>query len=79
MPEEEGVAEYYELRRQMDEARDDFQAVITHPSHILPFLQTGRLINMKHGSQDFGWGVVVRFTKRVQEKVFSCKVSWTIF
>jgi ATP-dependent RNA helicase DOB1 len=79
VPEEEGVAEYYELRRQMDEARDDFQVVITHPSHILPFLQTGRLINVKHGSQDFGWGVVVKFTKRVQEKVFGCKVSWIMF
>lgn len=73
VPEEEGIADYYELRRQMDEAKDDFQAVITHPSHILPFLQPGRLVKVKHGSLDFGWGVVVKYTKRAQEKVRKSK------
>ena len=69
IPEEESVAEYYELRRQMDESRKDLQTVITHPSHILPFLQQGRLVKIRHGSMDFGWGVVINFSKRTFPKV----------
>lgn len=73
IPDEDSVAEYYELRRQMDESRQDFQTVITHPTHILPFLQQGRLVKIKYGTLDFGWGVVINFSKRT-----SAKVPWLI-
>jgi ATP-dependent RNA helicase DOB1 len=53
----------------MDESRQDLQTVITHPTHILPFLQTGRLVKIKYRELDFGWGVVVNFSKRISPKV----------
>ncbi|PVF97817.1 putative MTR4-involved in nucleocytoplasmic transport of mRNA [Serendipita vermifera] len=68
VPEEETIAEYYELRRQMDEAQSDFQTVITHPSYILPFLQSGRIVKIKHQGHDYGWGVVINVAKRVAPK-----------
>ncbi|CAG7846803.1 ATP-dependent RNA helicase mtr4 [Serendipita indica DSM 11827] len=68
VPDEESVGEYYELRKHMENLEKDFHAVITHPSHILPFLQPGRLVQIKHGFLDFGWGVVVNFSKKAPPK-----------
>ena len=71
IPQEAAVSEYYDLRHQLEELSNDFRAVITHPSYILPFLQPGRLVRIKHEQNDFGWGIVVDFNKRVAPKVFT--------
>lgn len=34
------------------------------PQYILPFFSIGRLIYVKNGDIDWGWGVVVNFTKK---------------
>lgn len=75
IPDEESVTEYFELRKQMEEAEADFRAVITHPAHILPFLQPGRLLKIKHEDHDFGWGVLISYSKR-SSKV--CESSLTV-
>ncbi|KAF8513054.1 antiviral helicase [Gautieria morchelliformis] len=62
---EEDVADYYELRKKLDELAADFKEVITHPSYSLPFLQPGRLVLIKHLQLDFGWGVVINYQKRL--------------
>ncbi|CAE6469364.1 unnamed protein product [Rhizoctonia solani] len=77
VPEEESISEYYEIRNQLDELGKDFRTVITHPTYALPFLQPGRLVMVKHGDQDFGWGVVVNFTQRTAPK--NNKSAITIF
>ncbi len=74
IPDEESVTEYFELRKQMGEAEADLRAVITHPAHILPFLQPGRLLKIKDGNNDFGWGVLISYSKR-SNKV--CKAPLT--
>jgi ATP-dependent RNA helicase DOB1 len=63
------VAEYYELRTQLDQLASDFRDVVTHPNYSLPFLQPGRLVKIKHGDRDFGWGVVINYQKRLPPKV----------
>ncbi|KAE9392913.1 antiviral helicase [Gymnopus androsaceus JB14] len=68
IPEEETVAEYYEQRQQIDVMVADFRTVITHPTYALPFLKSGRLVKVKYGSLDFGWGVVINFNKRLPPK-----------
>ena len=68
---EETVASLYELRKQLDEYADDVRDVIHHPDYCLPFLQPGRLVKVsKHEGNDFGWGVVVNFTKKRTDKKF---------
>ncbi|KAJ5655436.1 rRNA-processing arch domain-containing protein [Penicillium longicatenatum] len=63
--EDEGtIREYYELRKQLDQFSEDVRAVITHPNYILPFIQAGRLVHIKHKDQDFGWGAVVSQKQR---------------
>lgn len=39
-------------------------AFLRQPVYILPFLNPGRLVEVKDGPQDFGWGVIVNFTKK---------------
>lgn len=61
---EQTVKEYYDIRTQLDGYGKDMRNVINHPQHCLSFLQSGRLVKVKHGENDFGWGAVVNFAKR---------------
>jgi len=69
VPEEDTVGEYYDIRSQLDTYGSDVAEVITHPNYSLPFLQPGRLVRIKQGDMDFGWGVVINFAKRAANKV----------
>ncbi|KAJ9478463.1 ATP-dependent RNA helicase DOB1 [Pseudozyma hubeiensis] len=62
---EEEVAEYYDVKHQLETLRTDVQTVVTHPSYVLPFLQPGRLVKVCHDDLDFGWGAVVSYEKRL--------------
>ncbi|KAI1122795.1 rRNA-processing arch domain-containing protein [Nemania abortiva] len=70
IPDEATVKDYYSLRQQLSTYTKDMIHVIQHPEYCLEFLQPGRLIqiaNPKTG-RDFGWGVVLDFTKRKEPK-----------
>ena len=45
--EEKQIEEYFEIRRQLDVLARDFREVVTHPTYVLPFLQSGRLVRVK--------------------------------
>lgn len=62
--EEPTIKEYYDLRAQLDSYSKDMRDVINHPNYSLQFMQTGRLVRIKHMDFDFGWGAVVNFNKR---------------
>lgn len=66
---EVAIQEYYELRQLLKEKAQDFQAVITHPQYSLPFLNAGRLVEIRDGDKDFGWGVVVAYNKVINPRV----------
>jgi ATP-dependent RNA helicase DOB1 len=65
VPDEENVADYYEIRRQLDELNKDVRDVITHPTYCVPFLNPGRLVYISHNGVDFGWGVILNHQKKV--------------
>ena len=70
IPDEITVKDYYGLRQQISAYTKDMLAVIQHPKHCIEFLQPGRLVQIadpKTG-RDFGWGVVLNFTKRKDPK-----------
>lgn len=52
------------VRKQIALLENDYFAVTTHPSYALPFIQSGRLVRVQSGEEDFGWGAVVEFAKR---------------
>lgn len=58
------VKEYYDLKQQLVRLQGDITRVVTHPGHILPFLQPGRVVHVKIGPHDYGWGMVASFLKR---------------
>lgn len=62
------IREYYDLRKQLDKFADEVQSVISHPNHSRPYIQPGRLVHIKWGDQDFGWGVVVKYSERKAPK-----------
>ncbi|KZT03656.1 antiviral helicase [Laetiporus sulphureus 93-53] len=68
VPDEELVAEYYEYRQQLDQMAADFKEVVTHPHYSLPFLQPGRLVRIKTKTDDWGWGTVIDYHKRLPPK-----------
>ena len=66
---EDNIAEYYDLRKQLDILNTDLRDVLNHPTYALPFLQPGRLVRVKVDVIDFGWGCVVSYSKRTGPKV----------
>jgi len=70
IPDEATVKDYYSLRKQISDYTDDMLRVIQHPEHCQEFLQPGRLVQIQHPKtkKDFGWGVLLDFTKRKEPK-----------
>ncbi|EGV65684.1 ATP-dependent RNA helicase mtr4 [Yamadazyma tenuis] len=62
------IKEYYEFKVQLSKLQEDSQKIITHPGHILPYLQSGRVIKVKIGDMDYGWGMVQSFSKRANKR-----------
>lgn len=65
---EEDIAEYYDLKQQLDSYYKDVQTVISHPSVAIPFMTAGRLVNVSYKGINFGWGAVVSYSKRSPPK-----------
>lgn len=61
---ENAIRAYYDLRKQLDVYAEDMRNVIIHPNYSLPFMQPGRLVYIKDGENEFGWGAVINFARR---------------
>ncbi|KAI9597618.1 antiviral helicase [Syncephalis fuscata] len=62
------VTEYYDIRQQIEAFNTDIRTIMHHPQHVLRFLQAGRLIRVRDGDNDFGWGVIVNYQKTPVQK-----------
>ena len=69
------IADYFSIRSQLDVLQSDIRDVMNHPSYCLPFLQPGRLVNVKLSDMDFGWGVIINFQKTLPKVKSS---DWTV-
>ena len=68
IPEESTIKEYYDLRAQLTTYSKDMRDVINHPNYSLQFMQSGRLVRIKHMDYDFDWGAVVNFLQRKPDR-----------
>lgn len=75
IPDEGTIREYYDLRKQLAGFTENMQDVISHPNYCLPFIQPGRLVQIKHGDYDFGWGVLVNYKERRAPKNSTEKIE----
>ncbi|KAI0008441.1 antiviral helicase [Xylariaceae sp. FL0662B] len=70
IPDEATIKDYHSLREQISTYTKEMISDIQHPKYCLEYLQPGRLVqiaNPKTG-KDFGWGVILNFTKRKEPK-----------
>ncbi|KAM9541311.1 exosome RNA helicase MTR4-like [Salvelinus alpinus] len=68
IPNEESVVTYYKIRQQLAKLGKEIEEFVHKPKYCLPFLQPGRLVKVKNEDVDFGWGVVVNFSKKSNVK-----------
>ncbi|XP_029484376.1 exosome RNA helicase MTR4-like isoform X1 [Oncorhynchus nerka] len=68
IPNEESVVTYYKIRQQLAKLGKEIEEFVHKPKYCLPFLQPGRLVKVKNEEVDFGWGVVVNFSKKSNVK-----------
>lgn len=58
------VAEYHKLKLDIAQVEKKMMSEITRPERVLYFLNPGRLIKVREGGTDWGWGVVVNVVKK---------------
>lgn len=58
------VAEYHRLKLEIAQLEKKMMAEITKPERVLSFLLPGRLVKVREGGTDWGWGVVVNVVKK---------------
>ncbi|KAK4792151.1 hypothetical protein SAY86_022586 [Trapa natans] len=58
------VAEYHKLKLEIAQHEKKMMAEITRPERILYYLLPGRLVRIREGGTDWGWGVVVNVIKK---------------
>jgi hypothetical protein len=49
---------------QLKTIKDKQQKIMCVPEIILPFLSIGRLVYVKKGEKEWGWGVSINFNKQ---------------
>ncbi|WOG90986.1 hypothetical protein DCAR_0310234 [Daucus carota subsp. sativus] len=57
------VAEYHNLKLEIGHLEKKMMAEITRPERVLYYLLPGRLVKVREGGTDWGWGVVVNVVK----------------
>ena len=70
---EDDVASYFKLGELISGLSKELTSWLVKPQYLVPFLQPGRLVSIKHGDKDFGWGAVINFKKQVgtqQNRIF---------
>ena len=66
---ESSITNYYKLRKQIKKLEKEMQLYIVKPMFCVPFLQPGRLVKVEHDDDDFGWGCVINYQKKSNQKV----------
>ncbi|BBN07456.1 ATP-dependent RNA helicase DOB1 [Marchantia polymorpha subsp. ruderalis] len=61
---EESMVEYHRLRLNLAQLEKKLMAEVLLPERALMFLQPGRLVKVRDGGEEWGWGVVVNVVKK---------------
>lgn len=75
---EDSITNYYKLRQQIRKLEKEMQLYITKPVFCVPFLQPGRLVKVEHEGEDFGWGCVINYQKKTNQKVCVTIISQNV-
>lgn len=64
IPDEGTIREYYDSRQLLSTYNEEMRITMCNPQYCQRFLDLGRLVHVRHGKFDFGWGLVVNFQQR---------------
>jgi ATP-dependent RNA helicase DOB1 len=62
--ENELVSQFYQMDQQLVVTRNKITKAMQNPEHILRFLQPGRVINVAVEEEQYGWGVLISYSKK---------------
>ena len=65
---EEKVAEYYHISKQLTKLDQEIRQIISQPSVCGPFLNPGRLILISDAQHKWDWGAIVSYKKSTEEE-----------
>ncbi|GFU46746.1 exosome RNA helicase MTR4 [Trichonephila clavipes] len=61
---EDEIDSYYKIKKQLSALAEEYRAYLVQPEYCVPFFQPGRLVKVKNGDDDFGWGVTVNYQRK---------------
>lgn len=64
---QEECDEYVSLREEIGKYEKIIHSFVCKPDVCIPFLKTGRIVKVREGSTDWGWGVVLQTMFRPAE------------
>lgn len=68
IPDETSALAYYRIRQVLNKLALQMEELVNKPKYCKHFLQPGRLVKVRNGTDDFGWGVVVNFQEKAPQK-----------
>jgi ATP-dependent RNA helicase DOB1 len=75
---EHEIEHYFNLRQQVENLRHQLASIISLPKNIINFMNPGRLIQVVNKNDNFGWGAVINFRKRPNNKLNENEPIYTI-
>nr|WCZ58335.1 exosome RNA helicase MTR4 [Paratrimastix eleionoma] len=75
---EQAVSQCYLLRSQLEKLKLEYTNTILKPIHCLPYLQTGRLVQINDGTEEWGWGIVVNFLRKSASESTGTTINSTL-
>mmetsp|Transcript_95215 Transcript_95215/g.308313 ORF Transcript_95215/g.308313 Transcript_95215/m.308313 type:complete len:1047 (-) Transcript_95215:81-3221(-) len=79
---DEAIADHYYIVKEMNKKSEELRQIVTRPENIAPFLNPGRLVSMRDGSTDWGWGILIAASRRkvVADEVESdeTEMQWVV-
>eukprot|EP00928_Gymnodinium_smaydae_P020163 TRINITY_DN17797_c0_g1_i1.p1 TRINITY_DN17797_c0_g1~~TRINITY_DN17797_c0_g1_i1.p1 ORF type:complete len:584 (-),score=183.46 TRINITY_DN17797_c0_g1_i1:136-1887(-) len=61
---DEEIADYYYITKELEKKKEDLRQIVIRPENIAPYLNPGRLVYMRDGETDWGWGILVAASKQ---------------
>lgn len=61
---DEAIADYYYINKEVEKRSQERRQIVIRPENIAPFLNPGRLVYMKDGETDWGWGILVAASRK---------------
>jgi len=61
---DEVIADHYYLVKELEKKKEELRKIVVLPENIAPFLNPGRLVCMKDGTSDWGWGILIQASRR---------------